>query len=197
MGPQIFCTDCHNSDDNREFGGSGPSGPHGSIYPHILERRYEMSQVAVGTYPTGGPGSKIINLFPGQQVSAGGATPGPWALCGKCHNLTDVIAGDSGSFIGHANHVGQDGFSCSVCHTAHGLGATSPTVSGQRLVNFDINVVAPNFVDSTLTTRGIVYSRGASATCILICHNESHNYDGTVSTYNGSALSTMQRPKRK
>jgi len=24
MGNQIFCTDCHNSDDNREFGGSDP-----------------------------------------------------------------------------------------------------------------------------------------------------------------------------
>jgi hypothetical protein len=23
MGTQIFCTDCHNSDDNREFGGRG------------------------------------------------------------------------------------------------------------------------------------------------------------------------------
>ena len=30
MGTQIFCTDCHNSDDNREFGGAGPNGPHGS-----------------------------------------------------------------------------------------------------------------------------------------------------------------------
>ena len=27
MGTQIFCTDCHNSDDNREFGGSGADGP--------------------------------------------------------------------------------------------------------------------------------------------------------------------------
>ena len=30
MGTQILCTDCHNSDDNREFGGAGPNGPHGS-----------------------------------------------------------------------------------------------------------------------------------------------------------------------
>jgi len=27
MGVQIFCTDCHNSDDNREFGGTGPNMP--------------------------------------------------------------------------------------------------------------------------------------------------------------------------
>ena len=44
MGTRILCTDCHNSDDNREFGGNGPNGPHGSIFPHILERRYEFSQ---------------------------------------------------------------------------------------------------------------------------------------------------------
>ncbi len=44
MGTQIFCTDCHNSDDNREFGGTGPNGPHGSKWWHILERDYEFSQ---------------------------------------------------------------------------------------------------------------------------------------------------------
>ena len=57
MGTQIFCTDCHNSDDNREFGGAGPNGPHGSKWTHILERRYEFSQA-----PT--PGQLITNLFP-------------------------------------------------------------------------------------------------------------------------------------
>ena len=44
MGTQILCTDCHNSDDNREFGGTGANGPHGSKWTHILERRYEFSQ---------------------------------------------------------------------------------------------------------------------------------------------------------
>jgi hypothetical protein len=24
------CIECHNSDNNREFGGTGPNGPHGS-----------------------------------------------------------------------------------------------------------------------------------------------------------------------
>jgi hypothetical protein len=27
MGTRIFCTDCHNSENNREFGGTGPNGP--------------------------------------------------------------------------------------------------------------------------------------------------------------------------
>jgi len=57
MGNQTFCTDCHNSDDNREFGGIGPSGPHGSTNKHILERDYEFSQAP-------GPGQLITNLYP-------------------------------------------------------------------------------------------------------------------------------------
>ena len=78
MGNRILCTDCHNSDDNREFGGKGPNGPHGSIFPHILERRYEFS-----TAPA--PGRPVTNLFPNPNLSAaGGENGGPYALCAKC-----------------------------------------------------------------------------------------------------------------
>jgi hypothetical protein len=176
MATRIFCTDCHNSDDNREFGGTGPNGPHGSIYPHILERRYEMSQVSPGIYPAGGPGSLIKNPYPGQQTSAGGATAGPWALCGKCHNLTTVLA--NSSFQYHSAHVGTVGASCSVCHTAHGMGAKSATITGERMVNFDINVVAPNNLGPA-GPMGISYNR-SNNTCVLVCHTYSHNYDGSV-----------------
>ena len=170
MGIRVFCTDCHNSDDNREFGGVGPNGPHGSLYPHILERRYEMSAVSSG------PGSSIINLYPGAQTSAGGTTPGPWALCGKCHNLTTLLNDNSV----HAMHVAnsQVGASCSVCHTAHGMGATSPNISGGSLVNFDTNVVAPNNL-SAGGPLGFSYN-ASNNTCVLVCHTVSHNYDGTV-----------------
>lgn len=184
MGTQILCTDCHNSDDNREFGGTGPSGPHGSAYPHILERRYEMSQVSPGVFPAGGPGSPIIasTLFPGHLTSAGGAAPGPWALCGKCHNLTSVFA--NSSFQYHSLHVSTVGISCSVCHSAHGMGATSPTISGERLVNFDTNVVALNALNAG-GAIGISYNK-ANKTCTLVCHMYSHNYDGTVKQVSGT-----------
>jgi hypothetical protein len=185
MGAQIFCTDCHNSDDNREFGSTGPNGPHGSIYPHILERRYEMSQVASGVSPAGGPGSPIINTFPGPQTSAGGAAPGPWALCGKCHNLTTLL-GDSM----HSLHVAGPGASCSVCHTAHGLGATFPNITGERLVNFDTNVVAPL---NALTP--ISYNRNAgNDTCSLICHAYSHN---ALQINNVASNQAKTKPKPK
>jgi predicted CXXCH cytochrome family protein len=159
MGARILCTDCHNSDDNREFGGSGPSGPHGSIFPHIMERRYEFSQA-------GAPGLPITNLFPNPSLSAqGGASGGPYALCAKCHDLNQIM--NNTSFSEHARHVKQDGFSCSVCHTAHGMGAQSGNISGERLVNFDVRVVAPN------GAAPISYSY-ATKSCSLVCHNHPH-----------------------
>lgn len=153
MGMRIFCTDCHNSDDNREFGGAGPNGPHGSKYPHILERRYEASQAPL-------PGQHLVNLFPHPDLSAAG----PYALCGKCHDLNSILANTS--FTQHAKHI-NSGFSCSVCHTAHGMGSYSPTISGERLVNFDANVVAPNGL------APISYNR-ATNTCTLTCHAHAH-----------------------
>lgn len=178
MGTQIFCTDCHASDDNREFGGSGPNGPHGSIYPHILERNYQFSQAAT-------PGGTVTNLFPTPDVSP----QGPYALCAKCHNLSNVLSTTGGSWSQHALHVSQYGFSCSVCHTAHGLGAVNANVSGQRLINFDINVVGQN------QSAPISYTQGATDSCTLVCHNAAHNPDGTVTMVGASSTQLRRTPK--
>ena len=166
VGSQILCTDCHNSDDNREFGGLGPNGPHGSAFPHILERRYEFSQAP-------SPGQPITNLFPSPDLST---SAGPYALCSKCHDLSTVET--VGSWSGHSKHI-EDGFSCSTCHTAHGNGAVSGTITGQRLINFDVNVVAPVVVTGG-TVLPISYTYGPN-TCVLVCHGATHNPDGTVS----------------
>ena len=134
MGMRILCTDCHNSDDNREFGGIGPNGPHGSMFAHILERRYEFSQAPV-------PGKLVTNLFPNPNLSAqGGAQRRPLRFVRQMPRSVKDL--NSPSFSEHSRHVVQDGFSCSVCHASHGMGAQSGTVSGERLVNFDIWVVA-------------------------------------------------------
>jgi predicted CXXCH cytochrome family protein len=154
MGTQILCTDCHNSDDNREFGGGGPNGPHGSAFPHILERRYEFSQAPA-------PGQLITNLFLPPDLSA----KGQYALCAKCHNLTNILS--NASFPQHARHI-NDGFSCSVCHAAHGTGGQS---SSERLVSFDLNVVAP--VVSGSATVPISYNHSTN-TCSLSCHGHVH-----------------------
>ena len=160
MGTQIFCTDCHNSDDDREFGGTGPNGPHGSKWTHILERQYLFSQAPV-------PGQLITNLYPTPDLTVNG----PYALCGKCHDLANQIMKNT-SFTQHQYHI-NSGFTCSVCHSAHGVGATSATISGERLVDFDIKVVAQN------GSTPISYSR-ATNTCVLVCHTAAHNADGSV-----------------
>jgi hypothetical protein len=154
MGTRIFCTDCHNAEDNREFGGTGPNGPHGSNNTHILERRYEMSQID----PLKGRGTAIVNLFPSPPLDANSG--GPYSLCAKCHDLSNVVS--NATFSRHSLHINQ-GFSCSVCHSAHGSSSSGGT-SGTRLVNFDANVVAPN--------NGVLsYSNGS---CTLICHGQAH-----------------------
>jgi nitrate reductase cytochrome c-type subunit len=171
LSTRILCSDCHNADDNREFGGNGPNGPHGSQFSHILERRYEFSQVAPGVAPAAGPGTLIQNLLP--PVTDPSAR-GPYSLCAKCHNLSNILS--NASFSQHALHI-KAGFSCSVCHTAHGVGASSASVFGERLVSFDLAVVAPN--DSEKVP--ISYTR-STGTCTLKCHNVDHNSNGTVGT---------------
>lgn len=164
MGVRIFCTDCHNSDDNREFGGTGPDGPHGSSWTHILERRYEFSQAP-------GPGQLITNLYPNPDLSV----TGPYAMCGKCHDLPNQIMKNT-SWSQHSSHINA-GFSCSTCHTAHGMGGTNPNISGQRLINFDVNVVAPN------GNMPISY-RYPADTCVLVCHETAHYANGSVAAQN-------------
>jgi hypothetical protein len=100
------------------------------------------------------------------------AAAGPYAMCGKCHDLGNVVANNS--FTQHGLHISHYGFSCSACHTAHDMGAVSPTVTGERLVNFDANVVGDN------NGVPIAYNRSTN-TCTLTCHTVSHNADGTVS----------------
>ncbi len=168
MGSRILCTDCHNSDDNREFGGRGPNGPHGSQYAHILERRYEYSEVS----PAAGPGTAIQNLLP---VIADPGANGPYSLCAKCHDLSNILS--NASFSQHSIHINA-GFSCSVCHTAHGVPSSSGAgMEGERLVSFDVGVVARN----DATDAPIAYNR-STGTCTLKCHNYNHNQNGTVTS---------------
>jgi hypothetical protein len=176
MGNQILCTDCHNSDDNREFGGKGPNGPHGSKWTHILERRYEFSQTGAPAMP----GGTIINLFPNPDLSVAG----PYALCGKCHDLAGQIIKNT-SWHQHASHINA-GFSCSTCHTAHGMGAASGTISGERLINFDMNVVASN------GGLPVSYNRTANS-CDLVCHEAAHNPNGTVSKVISRGVPIMRK----
>lgn len=158
MSSRILCTDCHNSDKNREFGGTGPNGAHGSRYDHILERQYIISKVGPGALP----GSTIINI--NQTPVLDPVPTAPYALCAKCHDLKYINSG--ASWPEHTRHI-QDGFSCSVCHSAHGVAAgTSGVNGGLALVSFDMNVVGTN------NNQPISYKGGSS--CTLTCHGHPH-----------------------
>jgi predicted CXXCH cytochrome family protein len=167
MGTRIYCTDCHNSDDNREFGGAGPNGPHGSKWTHVLERRYEFSQAPA-------PGQLITNLFPNPDISVNG----PYALCGKCHDLSQIINNTSWRY--HSSHVNA-GFTCSTCHTAHGMTTSSTNVTGERLVNFDLKVVGPN------GSVPVSYNRTLNS-CALVCHSTAHSSNGMVQAMAGGGV---------
>ena len=82
------------------------------------------------------------------------------------------------SFKAHNAHVVTDGFSCSTCHTAHGMGATSANPSGQGMVDFDLNVVSYD-IDKNGAKWPITYD-SASNTCVLKCHNTWHDPGGGI-----------------
>jgi predicted CXXCH cytochrome family protein len=176
MSSRILCTDCHNNDNAREFGGTGPNGPHGSKNDHILERQYVMSRVGTGA----SPGTVIVNLNPNPILDAAPASP--YALCAKCHNLSYINS--SVSWSGHRSHI-QKGFSCSVCHSAHGVPAGTSSVSGSGLVSFDMSVVGNN------NNLPVSYN---GSTCTLTCHQQAHPVSASTISPNRSVPARRRIP---
>ena len=146
----IDCTDCHNNNNGPAVNGSGPNGPHGSNWPHLLERQY------------------LTNDPTSESSSA-------YALCYKCHNRNSILGNQS--FPRHNFHItGQGGMGgggmggglstpCNVCHDPHGSGYA-------RLINFDTSVVSgPNGSGTP-----VFNSTGSfSGECYLSCHGRNHN----------------------
>ena len=126
---------------------------------HILERDYEFSQAP-------GPGQLITNLYPNPDLSI----KGPYAMCGKCHDLNNVCPMGVGTSTASTS-IPVSPARFAILPTA--WERRSGTISGERLVNFDVNVVAPN------GGIPVSYSR-ATNTCVLVCHSAAHNPDGTV-----------------
>lgn len=119
---RIYCSDCHNSDQGTLAGGSGPNGPHGSNFPHLLIAQYETDIYPL-TY-------SVTN----------------YALCFRCHD-PDALFNPLVSTFGnsHTSHVQAHEVPCSVCHDPHGvptsLGANS--TNNAHLINFDSRFVDP------------------------------------------------------
>ena len=144
----IYCTDCHDNDSGPKAPtpGSGPAGPHGSNYKHLLVARYDMDL--------------------GTNVES----PAAYALCYKCHSRTSIIS--DVSFKRHNRHLTNAAAPCSVCHDPHGVSATQGnTTNNSSLINFDTRVVSPN---ASGLLRFEATGPG-SGRCYLSCHGIEHN----------------------
>ncbi len=146
----IYCSDCHASDDGAGAGGAGPRGPHGSIYPNLLERQYLTADFT----PEG---------------------PLSYALCYKCHDRDRLLSATLtlSSPFPHRKHVVNKSTPCSACHDAHGI--SSQVGSAQQnlhLVSFDLSIVGgppggPRYSPLGPSTPG--------GTCNTTCHGRTHN----------------------
>jgi predicted CXXCH cytochrome family protein len=92
-GSFLACTSCHGNDSGPTHGGFGPSGPHGSAQPHLLER-------ATG------------------DGSSAPYSEAKYALCFKCHSAAVVMSPQS--FKEHDKHVRGGNYGCGTCHDPHG-----------------------------------------------------------------------------
>jgi len=115
----ITCTDCHDNDTgpNAPVPGTGPSGPHGSQWKHLLAGRYDMDN---------------------SSTTESAAT---YALCYKCHSRTIVLS--SASCREHDRHIRDERTSCSICHDVHGISGGT-TTNNAHLMNFDRRFVTPS-----------------------------------------------------
>ncbi|MBI4685641.1 MAG: hypothetical protein HY755_10635 [Nitrospirae bacterium] len=155
----IYCKDCHESDESSAIGGTGPRGPHGSIYAPILRERYET----------------VIGTIEGRQN---------YALCYRCHNQTSILNDDSfkknilAGKGGHSGHLGAAvNAPCSVCHDSHGVKTDVLSGDHTHLINFDTRIVTP----VTGNTYPIFTDAGVfSGNCTLECHLS----DGSVKIHN-------------
>ncbi len=142
----IYCSDCHASDNGPGAGGAGARGPHGSVFPHLLERQYQTADFT----PEG---------------------PAAYALCYKCHDRDVLLSARSG-FPLHRSHVVDASAPCSACHDAHGVSSDAGNDrENAHLVSFDVSIVRPGPGGrSRYTSDGP--SRGS---CNLTCHGRAHD----------------------
>jgi predicted CXXCH cytochrome family protein len=169
---RVYCSDCHGSDLSRKAGGSGPSGPHGSTYEHILNAQYFM------------------------PLSAQGYSDLMYDLCFRCHTREFVMGSGTGFAMAtgdneHLKHVQLRGIPCYVCHDPHGVpynpldpGAPKGTTTNNaHLINFALDFTGQNF--SITATPVPVYQTttptlGGSGSCTISCHTANscnkHSY---------------------
>lgn len=83
----ISCKDCHNNDQPNS------KGVHGSNYPFILEKNYNILNGNLENEKT-------------------------YEICYKCHNRISILNDES--FPWHRKHIVENKISCYSCHNSHG-----------------------------------------------------------------------------
>jgi len=122
----IKCSDCHNNNTGPGALGSGPSGPHGSIYSPLLERNL---------------------VFADNQPESLSA----YALCYKCHDRNNILANKS--FPKHKKHIQDKNSPCTACHDPHGVKNTPHLINFDRNIVSE-NSSGAIFYQDTGTYRG-------------------------------------------
>lgn len=147
VGSLVRCTDCHNSDNVSRGAGTGPAGPHGSIYEPLL----------IDNYST--------NDFTPESARA-------YALCYRCHDRQSILRNDS--FALHSRHIVDARTPCSACHDAHGISRTQGNSRNHsNLINFDRSIVQPasGGLGGRIEFQDLGQHRGS---CTLTCHGVVH-----------------------
>ncbi len=138
----IYCSDCHASDVGPAVGGA--AGPHGSVWPFLLEREYAIED--------GTPESENA-----------------YDLCYKCHDRNSIL-GDR-SFPEHRLHIVDEMTPCSTCHDPHGISqAQANEMNASHLINFNVVVVTPDS-NGILRFEDRGEDHGS---CNLTCHGAVH-----------------------
>jgi predicted CXXCH cytochrome family protein len=99
ISSRMYCGDCHNNNQSPATGGTGPNGPHGSVYTPLLERQLLLTDRTAYN----------ANNF---------------ALCYKCHKESVVNSEQATSWKYHKKHIVEFRAACTTCHDSHG--ATQP-----------------------------------------------------------------------
>jgi hypothetical protein len=141
----IYCTDCHASDTGAGAGGTGARGPHGSVYPALLERQYLVADRTV-------------------------ESPQAYALCYKCHDRK-LLLSDASPFP-HSKHVVDSSTPCSACHAAHGVSSLAGnSQENAHLLDFDLSIVGNSAgADPRYSPAG-----PSHGSCNLTCHGRPHD----------------------
>jgi len=156
-GSLVYCTDCHGSGaaDPSAARGAEARGPHGSIFPHILERQYLTADRTA-------------------------ESPLAYALCYKCHDREVLLDPARTAFPTHRLHVVDGSSPCSACHDPHGVSPVQGTaVENAHLINFDVSIVRPN----RRGLRRYVSMGPRNGRCSLSCHGYEHDETPVVPAF--------------